>query len=170
MTSLFDSYKRGPAMTMTLECRTEFPRALKDIMRSLELNGDVVYKGYPYMRAGQEVWQVEAHLYKNKGDDPRAKGHHMFFATKHYPSFFDSVKSAAWSVIEVMGAVLAMRLRTTEDRLKVKEDEAYALKAKLAIKDYQTGNPKDMEKIDALSATVCKLRTDLVNMACELSD
>ena len=60
-------------MTMTLECRTEFPRALEDIMRSLELNGDVVYKGYPYMRAGQEVWQVEAHLYKNKGMTQKLK-------------------------------------------------------------------------------------------------
>jgi hypothetical protein len=35
--------------------------------------------------------------------------------------------SATWSATEVMGAMLVERLRTTEDLLRVMEDELYAL-------------------------------------------
>ena len=39
MSLLIDSIKKGPVMTMTLECETEFPRALKDNMKSLGIEG-----------------------------------------------------------------------------------------------------------------------------------
>ena len=37
MSLLIESIKKGPVMTMTLECETEFPGALKDNMKSLGL-------------------------------------------------------------------------------------------------------------------------------------
>ena len=113
---------------MTLGSDTDFPMALKNIMRSLDLEGEVVYKGYPYKKAGQEVWMVEAHLYKSKEDDSKGKGYHIFSATEHYPSFFDSCKSAAWNAIGILGIVLNARLRLTEDRLKEVEGELEAIK------------------------------------------
>ena len=52
MSLLIDSIKKGPVMTMTLECETEFPRALKDNMKSLGFEGAAVYKGFPFMNEG----------------------------------------------------------------------------------------------------------------------
>ena len=34
-----EAIKKGPVMTMTLQCETEFPRALKDNMKSLGFEG-----------------------------------------------------------------------------------------------------------------------------------
>ena len=53
MTNLIESLKKGPVMTMTFECETEFPRALKDNMKSLGFQGEAVYKGFPFMDKGQ---------------------------------------------------------------------------------------------------------------------
>ena len=54
MTRLIESLKKGPAMTMTLECETEFPKALKNLMLSMGLEGAAVYKGFPFIDEGQE--------------------------------------------------------------------------------------------------------------------
>ena len=59
MSLLIDSIKKGPVMTMTLECDTEFPRALKDHMKNLGFEGAAVYKGFTFMDKGQEYWWVE---------------------------------------------------------------------------------------------------------------
>ena len=42
MANLNESIKKGPMMTMTLKCDTEFPKALKNIMESMELKGEAV--------------------------------------------------------------------------------------------------------------------------------
>ena len=100
MTSLIDSVKKGPMMSMTLECETEFPKALKNLMVSMGLGGAAVYKGFPFMDDGEEYWWVELHLYKNKEDDHKTGGLWMF---TNYPevhtSFFDSARCAAWKAI-----------------------------------------------------------------------
>ena len=49
MKSLFDSLKKGPLMTMTLECETEFPRVFKDLMLNMGFKGPSVYWGFPYL-------------------------------------------------------------------------------------------------------------------------
>ena len=61
-------------MTMTLECETEFPKALKDLMVALEIQGAAVYKGFPVMDEGVEYWWVQLHLYKNKEDNHKESG------------------------------------------------------------------------------------------------
>ena len=35
-----EAIKKGPVMIMTLQCETEFPRALKDNMKSLGFEGE----------------------------------------------------------------------------------------------------------------------------------
>jgi hypothetical protein len=35
MTSLTESFKKGPGMTMTLKSETEFPKAVKNLMLSM---------------------------------------------------------------------------------------------------------------------------------------
>jgi hypothetical protein len=62
-------------MIMTLKCETEFPKALKNLMLSMGMQEEAVYKGFPVIDEGQEyrcscthkkmgLWNV--HLYKNK--------------------------------------------------------------------------------------------------------
>jgi hypothetical protein len=36
-----------PVMIMTLKSETEFPKALKDLMLSMGMQGEAVYKGFP---------------------------------------------------------------------------------------------------------------------------
>ena len=78
MFPLCESIRKGPLMTMTLKSETEFPRALKDLMISMGLKGEAVYKGFPVMDDGQEYWWVQLHLYKDKEDDPKKIGTWMF--------------------------------------------------------------------------------------------
>jgi hypothetical protein len=47
MANINKSIKKGPMMTMTLKCETEFPNAPKNIMLSIGMQGEVVYKGFP---------------------------------------------------------------------------------------------------------------------------
>jgi hypothetical protein len=69
MTSLTESIKKGPVMIMNLKSETEFPKALKNLMISMGMQGEAVYKGFPVIYEGQEYWWVQLHLYKNKEDD-----------------------------------------------------------------------------------------------------
>ena len=55
MSLLIDSIKKGPVMTMTLECETEFPRALKDNMKDLGFEGAAVYKSFPFMTKARNI-------------------------------------------------------------------------------------------------------------------
>ena len=89
MIALIESLKKGPVMTMTLECETEFPRALKDNMKSLDFEGEAVYKGFPFMDEGQEYWWVQVHLYMRKEADHKTEGDCMFTNPILHTSFFE---------------------------------------------------------------------------------
>ena len=52
MNSINKAVKKGPLMTMTLECETEFPKILKDLMVAMEIHGAAVYKGFPVKDEG----------------------------------------------------------------------------------------------------------------------
>jgi hypothetical protein len=41
-------------MIMTLKGETEFPKALKNLMLSMGMQGEAVYKGFPMIDEGQE--------------------------------------------------------------------------------------------------------------------
>jgi hypothetical protein len=55
MTSLTESIKKGPVMIMTLKCETEFPKALKNLMLSMGMQGEAVHKGFPVIDEGQDT-------------------------------------------------------------------------------------------------------------------
>lgn len=78
MTSLIMSIEKGSLVTTTLECGTKLPRALKDIMISMGLKGEVVHKGFPVMDEGLEYWWMYLHLKENKDDDHMKFGLYMF--------------------------------------------------------------------------------------------
>ena len=131
MTSLIESIKEGPVMTMTLKCDTEFPKALKNMMESMGLKGEAVYKGFPVEDEGQEYWWVQLHLYKNKDDNHKDMGCWMFTNPELHTSFFDSARSAAWEAINVLGERLKYRLLNTQKYLKEVEEELEALKTEI---------------------------------------
>ena len=99
-----ESTKKGPVMTMTLECENEFSRALKDNMKNLGFEGAAVYKGFPFMDKGQEYWWVEFHMYKSKDDDHKTKGCCMITNPILHTTFYESAKSAAREAIKYLGA------------------------------------------------------------------
>ena len=130
MTTLMEAIKKGPVMTMTLQCETEFPRALRDI----RFEGEAVYKGFPFMGEGQEYWWVQLHLYKSKDDDHKTEGCCMFTNPILHTTFFESARSAAWEAIEYLGARLRFRLHNTQkhlDKLKKIGEELDALKKEI---------------------------------------
>ena len=133
MASLNESIKKGPVMTMTLKCDTEFPKALKNIMESMGLKGEAVYKGFPVMVEGQEYWWVQLHLYKNEADNPKKSGLWVF--TNQYElhmSFFDSAKVAAWEAIKELGERLKYRMHNTQQDLKDEKEETTILKTTIS--------------------------------------
>ena len=132
MFPLCESIRKGPLMTMTLKSETEFPRALKDLMISMGLKGEAVYKGFPVMDDGQEYWWVQLHLYKDKEDDPKKIGTWMFTNPILHTSFFDSARCVAWKAIEELGERLRIRLHNTQEYLKELEEELAALKKEIA--------------------------------------
>ena len=156
MTSLIESIKKGQVMTKTLHCETDFPRVLKDNMKSLGYEGEVVYKGFPFVGEGQEYWWVQLHIYKSKGDDHKTEGCCMYTNPIVRTSFFDSARSAAWEAIECLGKRLQFRLHNTQkylDELKEIGEEIDAQKQEM-----------DLEK-DALIED--KMKLDIDNMKLE---
>ena len=71
MTTLYESFLKGPEMIMTLTSDQDYPKILKDMMKHIHLEGDAVYKGYPFMENGVELWYVEVHLHRVKGVCPK---------------------------------------------------------------------------------------------------
>ncbi|KAK1650989.1 hypothetical protein QYE76_068794 [Lolium multiflorum] len=145
MTCLIESIKKEPVMTMTLKCDTEFPKALKNIMESMGLKGEAVYKGFPVMDDGQEYWWVQLHLYKDEEDDPKKMEHWMFTNPELHTSFFDSARCVAWAAINELGERLKYRLHNTQKDLKEEKEE--------------TAN---------LNTTVGRLRSDMVELSLKL--
>ncbi|KAE8782333.1 hypothetical protein D1007_44293 [Hordeum vulgare] len=52
MTTLYESFLKGPETIMTLTSDHDYPKILKDMMKHIHLEGDTVYKGYPFMENG----------------------------------------------------------------------------------------------------------------------
>jgi hypothetical protein len=146
MTNLIESLKKGPVMTMTLKSETELPKALKNLMLSMGMQGEAVYKGFPVIEEGQEHWWVQLHLYKNKEDDHKKMGLWMFTNSEMYPSFLDSARCAAWSAIKELGERFKWRLHNTQQDLKEEKEDTTTLKA-----------------------TISQLQSDLEQLASELS-
>jgi hypothetical protein len=46
MTNLIESIMKGLVMIMTLKCDTEFPKALKNLMLSMGMQGEAVTKDF----------------------------------------------------------------------------------------------------------------------------
>jgi hypothetical protein len=128
MASINKSIKKGPVMTMTLKCETEFPKALKNLMLSMGMQGEVVYMGFLVFDEGQEYWWVQLHLYKNKEDDHKKMGLWMFSNSMMYPSFFDSARCAACKAIKELGERLKWRLYNTQKDLKEEKEDTTELK------------------------------------------
>jgi hypothetical protein len=128
MTSLIESLKKGPVMIMTLKCETEFPKALKNLMLSMGMQGEAVYKGFPVIEESEEYWWVQLHLYKNKEDDHKKMGPWMFTNSEMYPSFLDSARCAAWSAIKELGERLKWRLHNTQQNHKEEKEDTTTLK------------------------------------------
>jgi hypothetical protein len=137
MTSLIESLKKGLVMIMTLKCETEFPKALKNLMLSVGMQGEAVYKGFPVMDEGEEYWWVQqeqkmrlwnVHLYKDKEDDHKKMELWMFTNSEMHTSFLDSARCAAWSAIKELGERLKWRLHNTHQDLKEENEDTTALK------------------------------------------
>jgi hypothetical protein len=129
-----ESLKKGPLITMTLECETEFPKALKNIMISMGMEGEAVYKGFPFMEHGKEYWWIQLHLYQSKEDDHKRIGLWMFTNRDTvYSTFLDAARSVAWKAIVELGERLRSRLHNTQQDLKEAEEELEALKKEAAL-------------------------------------
>jgi hypothetical protein len=127
MASIPEAVKKGPVMTMTLKCDIEFPKALKNLMISLGMKGEAVYKGFPVIDEDQEYWWVQLHLYENQDDDHKKMGRWMFTNSELYPSFFDSARCAAWRAITELGERLRWRLHNTQKDLKEEKEDTTEL-------------------------------------------
>jgi hypothetical protein len=133
-------------MTMTLKSDTEFPKALKNLMLSMGMQGEAVYKGFPVIDGGEEYWWVQIHLYKNKEDGHKKMGLWMFTNSEMYPSFLDSARRAAWRAIKELGERLKWRLYNTQKDLE-----------------------EEIEDTIELKETIRQLQGDMVELAFELS-
>ena len=122
MNSINEAVRKGPLMTMTLECETEFPKALKDLMVAMGIHGAAVYKGFPVMDEGVEYWWVQLHLYKNKEDNHKERGFCMYTNTVMHTTFFDSARDAAWKTIKELGDRVKCRMLNIQNSLKGREE------------------------------------------------
>ena len=52
MMTLYESFLKGPEKIMTLTSDHDYPKILKDMMKHIHIEGDAVYKGYPFMQKG----------------------------------------------------------------------------------------------------------------------
>src|SRR3954471_5713896 len=118
MATINKDVKKGPLMTMNFECETEFSKALINLMVSLGIHGEAVYKGFPVMDEGEEYWWVQLHLYKNKGDNHKESGFCMVTNSEMHMSFFDSARNAAWNAIKELGERLKCRMINTQNDLR----------------------------------------------------
>ena len=96
MTTLYESFLKGPETIMTLTSDHDYPKILKDMMKHIHLEGDAIYKGYPFMQNGVELWYVEVHLHHLKGVCPKTMGQYFFISRVPRATFFDSVVKPLW--------------------------------------------------------------------------
>src|SRR3954462_15950075 len=105
MNSINEAVRKVPLMTMTLECETEFPKGLKDLMVATGIHGAAVYNGFPVMDEGVGYWWVQLHLYKNKEDNHKESGFGMVTNSAMDTPFFDSARDVAWKAIKELGDI-----------------------------------------------------------------
>ncbi|KAE8815834.1 hypothetical protein D1007_06666 [Hordeum vulgare] len=74
MATLYESFLKGPEMIMTLTSDHDYPKIQKDMMKHIHLEGDAVYKGYPFMENGVELWKAPWALYSTVGPYPPLAG------------------------------------------------------------------------------------------------
>ncbi|KAI4976043.1 hypothetical protein ZWY2020_049650 [Hordeum vulgare] len=117
MTTLYESFLKGPETIMTLTSDHDYSKILKDMMKHIHLEGDAVYKGYPFMESGVELWYVEVHLHHVKGVCPKTMGQYFFISRVPRAIFFDAVREAAMEAIRQIGETLEARLRHTQEYL-----------------------------------------------------
>ena len=55
MTTLYESFLKGPETIMTLPSDQDYPKILKDMMKHIHLEGGAVYKSYPFMENKVEL-------------------------------------------------------------------------------------------------------------------
>ena len=142
MTTLYESFLKGPETIMTLTSDHDYPKILKDMMKHIHLEGDAVYKGYPFMQKGVELWYVEVHLHRLKGVCPKMMGQYFFISRVPQATFFDTVREAAMEAIRQIGEILEARLRYTQEYLsevhaKMMEVKLKATTMKQKIEDFK---------------------------------
>ncbi|KAE8768143.1 hypothetical protein D1007_60417 [Hordeum vulgare] len=128
MTTLYESFLKGPETIMTLTSDHDYPKILKDKMKHIHLEGDAVYKGYPFMENGVELWHVEVHLHHVKGVCPKTMGQYFFISRVPRAIFFDAVREAAMEAIRQIGEILEARLRHTQEYLSEVHAEMMEMK------------------------------------------
>src|SRR3954466_11060931 len=116
-------------MTMTLECETEFPKALKNLMVSLGIHGEAVYKGFPVMDEGEEYWWVQLNLYKNMEENHKESGFCMVTNSEMHTTFFDSARNAVWNAIKELSDRLKCRMLNTQNDLREENKHTQDLEA-----------------------------------------
>ncbi|KAE8777113.1 hypothetical protein D1007_50077 [Hordeum vulgare] len=119
---------QGPRTIMTLTSDHDYPKILKDMMKHIHLEGDAVYKGYPFMESGVELWYVEVHLHHMKGVCTKTMGQYFFISRVPRATFFDDVHEAAMEAIRQIGEILEARLRHTQGYLSEVHVEMMELK------------------------------------------
>ncbi|KAE8820726.1 hypothetical protein D1007_01487 [Hordeum vulgare] len=117
MATLYESFLKGPETIMTLTSDHDYPKILKDMMKHIHLEVDAVYKGYPFVENGAELWYVEVHLHHVKGVCPKTMGQYFFISRVPRATFFDAVREAAMEAIRQIGEILEARLRHTQEYL-----------------------------------------------------
>src|SRR3954470_20267158 len=127
MNSINEDVRKGPLITMTLECETKFPKALKDLMVALEIQGAAVYKGFPVKDEGVEYWWVQLHLYKNKEDNHKEKGFCMYTNTMVHTTFFESAREAAWRTIKELSARIKCIMLNLQKDLETEKEHTQEL-------------------------------------------
>ena len=130
MTSLYESFLKGPETIMTLTSDPDYPKILKDMMKHIHLEGDAVYKGYPFMEKGVELWYVEVHLHRMKGVCPMTMGQYFFISRVPQATFSDAIREAAMEAICQIGDILEARLRYTQEYLSEVHAEMMEMKLK----------------------------------------
>lgn len=143
MATLYESFHKGPEMIMTLTSDHDFPKILKDMMGHIHLEGDAVYKGYPFIENGVELWYVEVHLFREKGVCPKTTGQYFFISRVPRTTFFDSVREAAMEAIRQIGEILEARLRHAQEYLREVYAELMDMKFMAAVKEHRIKEFKD---------------------------
>ncbi|KAE8777380.1 hypothetical protein D1007_49855 [Hordeum vulgare] len=128
MTTLYESFLKGPEMIMTLTSDHDYPKILKDMMKHIHLEGDAVYKGYPFVENGVELWYVEVHLHHVKGVCPKTMGQYVFISRVPRAILFDAVCEDAMEAIRQIGEILEARLQHTQEYLSEVHAEMMEMK------------------------------------------